>query len=70
MFMSDEMIRVTKRDMTEELLVCRDLEGNIWFRFGFPMNEDGQIDRQVMNNLESIFLIHEWLSSCSHCKGC
>ena len=48
-----ETIRITERDVHQEVLTCIDPDRDIWVVFGFPMNvESGTIDRNVMRNLE------------------
>ena len=48
-----ETIRITDRDVHQEVLTCIDPDRDIWVVFGFPMNvESGTIDRDVMRNLE------------------
>ena len=47
-----QVLRVTERDLQRDLLVCIDLERNLWVKRGFPRNGDtGIVDDGVMRNL-------------------
>jgi len=45
-------IRISKRDVSGETLVCIDLDRNIWIKKGFPREKDtGIVTREIMINL-------------------
>jgi len=48
----DPIIKITQRDVKQDLLNCIDLDKNIWIKEGFPINTDtGIVDSEVMQNL-------------------
>jgi hypothetical protein len=47
-----EIIKITNRDVKQDVLNCIDFEKNIWIKQGLPTNTDtGIVDREVMRNL-------------------
>lgn len=49
---SGKSIKITERDIKQDVLTCVDFDKNIWVKMGFPMNtSNGMVDREIMRNL-------------------